>query len=177
MHLPATCRLEVPVLRMADLPAPGNHCVPTAITAVISFSSPDAAPIPDLFTTVFNQVRESGFHPRWGVMPWRISAALGQAARQAGLAGVQARTRYLWSLRRQVMLPLSQGLPVILNIGWGRYRQHTIVVHGYEQQAGRTRLLVADGWSGQLRSYDPRDGRVFGIGPYIASATVLRIGA
>jgi len=94
-----------------------------------------------------------------GLSQFRISPLLHEVAHRNGI-NLDCRLHILWNYKKHIEGELDAGRPVILNIAFGYYHNHSITVAGYRvyECGGRkyTMLCTADGWSEGARYIDLR---------------------
>ena len=170
--------------RISDITIPGlpdfrqdffeahvNNCVLVSITRVLIFARNHGfEQIPDNPFIVYERVREiamkHGYHPTkagfvrdlFVYTPWAVDNIMKESFFAFGYSHFKGKSYYFLK-KRQMLLQLDKGLPILLNIAWGDYTSHTVTVAGYTlfvDPAGTERLMlkICDGWSQDIRYID-----------------------
>lgn len=160
-----TCRAEAlpppeaENFRMEDLSEDGKSCTLAALTRVLAYYRDHGAAFPEdgaLYSAVREAAVKHGYTVRRGTNPFRIAAVAREVLRHFGCPG-KVKSRYLWSfstMRRAI----GNGHPLLFNIAFGYYRDHTVTVIGvreYRRAWKKRRLIeVYDGWTKEKRYID-----------------------
>lgn len=162
-----------------------NNCTLTSLTRLLLFFRETHFPlVPANAQAVYRAARDVfskyGYHPvkvhslrnriRYG--PWNIANMSRDVLKVFGYMEPIVKNHYIMK-RRYIIDEIRKGKPVMLNIAFGDYSNHTVSVVGYdlyEKEGSMDRFFVAvyDGWSRRLRYID---WSVFALTP--ASVTVF----
>ncbi len=162
-----------------------NNCTLTSLTRVLLFMREDYYPtVPANAQAIYEVVRDVfltyGYDPkkirsirsrlRYG--PWNIDRMCRDVLRAYGCDKPVVNNHYFFK-RSSILSELRKNRPVLLNISFGDYANHTVTVVGcriYHKEGAADRLFLAvyDGWARRLRYLD---WHVFGLTP--ASVTVF----
>lgn len=154
---------NMPTFLMKDLEYGAGNCTLTAITRVFRYQRIKqglSGKITGDFYTTYQDVRniavKYGFDPNSGTNPTRIDDIINDLAKKYGLNGGGSNT-YLWDFSTFTK-EIDAGRPVLLNISFGYYADHTVTVVGYSEfKRGneiRRFLKVYDGWTTSDRYID-----------------------
>ena len=154
---------QIPSFTQSDLEGGVGNCSLTAIVRLLAcFGGEDGEKRLDekaLYQRVKELALVRGYKEAGRGTPfYRIAGVLTAALREYGIPG-RGKSRYIWSLR-EVKRELKRGKPLIFNIAFGHYKNHTVTVVGYKRvrfgAEEKDLLCVCDGWSRTERYIDFR---------------------
>ena len=132
-----------------------RNCSVVAVARVIDYyrRKYKIESVPEDIKHIYKDVEEIaesyGYNDKIGTLPFFISGIAKEAFARYGVK-VKCRGIYIWSFEKQVVREICAGRPVIMNIARGFYKDHTVVVAGYNiWQVGEKTypmVRVIDGW-------------------------------
>ncbi len=132
-----------------------RNCSVVAITRVLDYyrKKNNLTVIPEDIHELYKKVEEVaecyGYSDKRGTVPFFIAGITRDCFKEYGIKA-KCRGVYIWSFEKHVVKEISAGRPVIMNIARGFYRDHTVVVCGYNVWKVGDRLYpmlrVIDGW-------------------------------
>ncbi len=151
---------------MRDLGEDANNCVLTGITRILSYylnqndEKVDQEIIYDLVKE--NAVRK-GYQWNKGLGFHRISSVMKRCAEIYGIASRKTRSVYCVGIFKTIKKQIDMQNPLLMNLSFGYYRNHTVTIAGYEIYEKKGRfwgkkhypiVLVYDGWKRTLMGID-----------------------
>lgn len=113
-----------------------------------------------------------------GLSQFRIKPLLHELTHRYGIY-LHCRLHILWSFGKHMEHEFEAGRPVILNIAFGYYRNHSVTACGLRKYRCGERLIamlaVADGWDPGIRYIDMHDFRRFPGFKGISSVCTARV--
>ena len=143
---------------MNDLDENANNCTLTAITRVFAYyrDNQNMSKIPDngtLYEDIKNIAEKYGYTAKTGTSPTKINNIINDIFKKYDYSG-KGSSIYVWSFNT-VKKEIDAGRPLIFNIAFGYYANHTVTVVGYSEFT-RTKgmiketkkfIKVYDGWT------------------------------
>ncbi|MBR2477120.1 MAG: C39 family peptidase, partial [Clostridia bacterium] len=150
---------------MNDLERNVNNCTLVSITRIFAYHRDNNGKtnIPDN-ETLYNDIKEiaesHGYNGEDGTFPTKIDNIIDDALKKYGYEG-EGKNIYLWDFNT-VKQEIDAGRPLLFNIPFGYYENHTVTVVGYKEYSrdgflfSRTRkfIEVYDGWTNSKRFID-----------------------
>ncbi len=140
-----------------------RNCSVVAVTRILDYYRRELhiEAIPDDIHAIYRQVEEIaeayGYTDKRGTMPFFIAGITREAFKEYGIKA-KCRGVYIWSFDKHVVREIEAGRPLIMNIARGFYRDHTVVVAGYNiwKVGDKTypMLRVIDGWKSGIHYID-----------------------
>ena len=139
---------------MNELEGGVKNCSTAAITRVFAYyRGLGVKRIPDdaqLYREIKKAAQARGYTGRRGTGFTKIDDIINDMLVSYGLSG-KAKSIYIWDFNT-VKKEIDSNKPLILNIAFGKYADHTVTVVGYrefkEKRKRRVRILrIYDGWS------------------------------
>jgi len=138
----------------------GNCSLASMVRLLGYFRNAEGAPFPDdtaLYQAVKRAAAKRGYQAAGRGTPfYNIAGILSAVLSEYGYPGT-GKSRYVWSFSG-VKKTIDAGLPVIFNIAFGHYKNHTVTVVGYKIVTDgiekKKLLAVYDGWTKNIRYID-----------------------
>lgn len=132
-----------------------NNCSLASITRVLEYHL--GWNRQDIYDEVMEIALTFGFRPDYGTFPTKIDDITKEFYRRHGLKGT-CRGIYMGNFYRPIQREIDRGNPLVMNVGWGYYKDHSLTVVGYALYRWRgmkiKMLAVLDGWSREVRYLD-----------------------
>ncbi len=160
-----TLEPNVPKFLMKDLETDANNCVLTAITRVFAYyrdnygkdSIPDDA---TLYSDIKAIAEGYGYSNETGTFPTKINNIINDTFKKYGYEG-EGKSIYVWDFNT-VKTEIDAGRPLLFNIAFGYYGDHTVSVVGYSEftrsngwfRETKRFIKVYDGWTQSNRYID-----------------------
>ena len=160
-----TLEPNVPKFLMKDLETDANNCVLTAITRIFAYyrdnygkdSIPDDA---TLYSDIKAIAEGYGYSNETGTFPTKINNIINDTFKKYGYEG-EGKSIYVWDFNT-VKTEIDAGRPLLFNIAFGYYGDHTVSVVGYSEftrsngwfRETKRFIKVYDGWTQSNRYID-----------------------
>ncbi|MCR5736805.1 MAG: hypothetical protein K6G64_04055 [Eubacterium sp.] len=157
---------------MRDLGEDANNCVLTGITRILSYylnRSDEMVDSEIIYDLVKENAVRKGYRRNKGLGFCRISSVMKRCAEIYGIASRKTRSVYCIRIFKTIMKQIDMQNPLLMNISFGYYRDHTVTIAGYEIYEKKGRfwgkkrypiVLVYDGWKKTLMGIDYHKLRV-----------------
>lgn len=140
-----------------------RNCSVVAVTRVVDYYRKlyGFTSIPEDISQLYKFVEEVaeayGYSDKRGTYPFMISGITRDVLKEYGIKA-KCRGNYIFSFEKHVAKEIAAGRPVIMNIARGFYKDHTVVVCGYNIFRVGNRMLpmlkVIDGWKSGIHYLD-----------------------
>jgi hypothetical protein len=153
---------------MKDLAADDNNCVLTGMTRILCFymKKREKTEVDAVYQRVKEEALRKGYTVRKGLGFHKIRSVFGNVLKRYELTAKQLRAYYCFGLFRRIEREIDGKRPLLMNISFGYYRNHTVTVVGYQKYETMFRLgplsikrtirmiEVADGWDREKQFMD-----------------------
>ena len=140
-----------------------RNCSVVAVTRVVDYyrTKYKLPGIPEDISELYRFVEEVaqayGYTDKRGTYPFFIAGITRVVFKEYGIKA-KCRGHYIFSFEKHVAKEITAGRPVIMNIARGFYKDHTVVVTGYDIYRVGDRMLpmlkVIDGWKSGIHYID-----------------------
>ncbi|MCR5703495.1 MAG: hypothetical protein K6G85_02635 [Eubacterium sp.] len=145
---------------MREISTDKNNCVLTGITRIILYHLKRKVSVGAIYCQVKAIATQKGFSTKKGLPFHKIRGVLKLVAEAFGLQSCRVKSVYLFRIFHAVKKEIDAGNPVLLNISWGYYKNHTVTGIGYRIYKRNRRtclfIVVYDGWTNQKMFLDVR---------------------
>lgn len=139
--------LSVPDFIQSELGDVKNNCSLASMTRILEYHL--KLPRKDLYAEIFTLGLKHGFMPQRGIFPNKIDNIANDFFKKHQIEG-RCRGSYFGNFYKPVMREIDGDRPLMMNIGIGYYRDHSLTVVGYRiyrYQGMNIKILeVIDGW-------------------------------
>ena len=141
--------IDVSNFLQKDFEVGASNCTIASLTRIINYYYKDMDKF-YIYDEVFKIARRSGYFKDFGTIPFFISHISNKFCYNNNLK-LRCRGVYLGSFYSNVKEEIDSFRPVVMNLGSGYYKRHTLVVFGYsiyEFKGMKLKILkVYDGWN------------------------------
>lgn len=159
-HMETEKELSLESFSMSDISTDANNCVLTGITRILSYHLKGKVSVTEIYCQVKTVAMQKGFSTKKGLPFHKIRGVLKLVAEAFGLQSCRVKSVYLFRIFHAVKKEIDAGNPVLLNISWGYYKNHTVTGIGYRIYKRNRRtclfIVVYDGWTNQKMFLDVR---------------------
>lgn len=152
---------------MDDLEPNANNCVLTAITNILYYYKTKGYNFvgtkDDIYSKVKSVAKKYGYSAKKGTDFWDINDIVNKVLGEYGYVKAKCRAKYRYTFKEEVKNEIDNKRPVIMNIAFGYYGNHTVTVCGYEIYNEESPIIgnrkhnmieVYDGWSAKSKYID-----------------------
>lgn len=147
--------LEIPRYLQNEFSEERNNCSLVCITRILEYHL--GWNRKDIYEDVKHFALQFGFRPDYGTFPTKIDNIAKAFYEKYRLKGT-CRGIYMGNFYRPLQSEIDCNRPLMMNIGWGYYRDHSLTVSGYqiyEWKGMKIKMIeVVDGWSCDSRYLD-----------------------
>lgn len=140
--------LEVPDFLQRDFESGSNNCSIASIVRIINYYFKDINK-EEVYKDVMKIARRTGYFDGIGTIPMFIAHIANTYFKKKGING-KSRGIYLGNFYSHIKDEINNLRPVMMNLGYGFYKNHSLVVFGYSiyyYKRMKIKILhVYDGW-------------------------------
>ncbi len=155
--------LDLPDFLQKDFQDSHNNCTIASLTRIINYYLKDKNKF-EIYDEVFGIAKKNGYFKSIGTLPLLISHIANSYFKKNKI-GIRARGIYLGNFYSHVKGEIDNFKPLLMNLGSGYYKNHSLVVSGYSIYKFRGMKLkflhVYDGWNKDKSYIDYNDLRGF----------------
>lgn len=148
--------LSLPNFTIKDLTNDRNSCSLVSLTRIINYYFPNLS-LEEIYNYIIIFARKRGYHEECGTFPNFISE-IAKSYFKFKKIPAKCRGIYFSNFYSHIKNEIDNKRPVIMNIGAGFYKNHTLNVIGYriyKYKSLKIKILeVLDGWSREIRYLD-----------------------
>ncbi|MBL7574714.1 Peptidase_C39 like family protein [Peptoniphilus asaccharolyticus DSM 20463] len=143
--------LDLPNFLQNEFKQPNKNCSIVSITRVISYYQDYFSNISEqeIFDQVFTIAKSYGFSDAIGTLPVKIDDIMKDYFRFYGIK-IKAKGKYFSNFYNPVKSEIDKGRPLLMNIAFGEYHNHTVTITGYKifkfKGMNIKFIEVIDGW-------------------------------
>lgn len=141
--------IEVPNFLQADFEERESNCSLASMTRIISYYYKDLDRF-EIYREIFEIARTNGYFKEIGTLPFFISR-IANIYFKKNKMDLRARGVYLGNFYSHVKEEVDKFHPVLMNLGSGYYKRHSLVIFGYslyDYRGMKIKFLhVYDGWN------------------------------
>ena len=148
--------IDLPTYTIKDITNDRNACSLVSLTRLINYYYKDIDPM-DIYNFIIIFARKRGYYEEYGTFPNFISE-IGNSYFKLKKIPLKCKGIYFTNFYIHVKNQIDKDRPVIMNIGEGYYKNHSLTVRGYKiflYKKLKIKILeVIDGWSKEKRYID-----------------------
>lgn len=155
--------IEMPNFLQRDFEAGKNNCTIASLTRIINYYYKDLDRF-EIYSDVFKIAKNNGYFKDFGTIPFFISHIANAYFAKNNL-NLKAKGIYMGNFYSHVKEEIDNFHPVMMNLGSGYYKRHSLVIFGYSIYKFRSMnikfLHVYDGWNKSPSYIDYNDLKGF----------------